>query len=117
MATPPRSTKTSLDQRLTSRAQQRWPALAGLDVRFRGRFAYVTGQLPDGEDLPLFRLRYGGSASRWGFAIYRASHDDYEDTFLPSGDTVGSPEEALDCACGLYLNDPTLWQQPDTPPN
>ena len=24
-------------------------------------------------------------------------------------------QEALDCACGLYLNDPTAWLQP--PPN
>ena len=31
------------------------------------------------------------SASRWGFALYRASHDDYQDNYLPSGDTAGSP--------------------------
>jgi hypothetical protein len=24
------------------------------------------------------RLRYAGSAATWGFAIYRASHDDYD---------------------------------------
>ena len=24
----------------------------------------------------------------------------------------GAPEEALDCACGLYLNDPTAWTTP-----
>src|SRR5512134_1324884 len=79
-------------------------------VRFRGHFAYVDGQLPDGEVLPLCRLRYGGYASSWGFAIYRASHDDYQDSVLPSGSAAGSPEEALDCACGLYLNDPAAWQ-------
>jgi hypothetical protein len=117
MPSPPASTKTSLGQRLTARARDRWAALTGVEVRFRGRFAYVSGRLPDGDVLPLCRLRYGGSASSWGFALYRASHDDYEDTFLPSGDTVGSPEEALDCACGLYINDPTAWQHPDTPPN
>jgi hypothetical protein len=116
MATPPASTKTNLGQKLNTHARDRWPALTHVDVRFRGSFAYIDGRLPDDEILPLFRLRYGGSASRWGFALYRASHDDYEDTFLPSGDTAGSPEEALDCACGLYLNDPTAWQ-PDTPPN
>lgn len=117
MPTPPASTKTSLGQRLNARARERWPALARVNVRFRGQFAYVDGVLPDGEQMPLCRLRYGGSASRWGFAIYRASHDDYQDNFLPSGDTAGSPAEALDCACGLYLNDPTAWRQPDTPPN
>jgi hypothetical protein len=23
----------------------------------------------------------------------------------------GTPEEALDCACGLYLNDPKAWTE------
>jgi hypothetical protein len=110
MPAPPASTKTSLGQRLSARARESWPALSKVDVRFRGAFAYVSGQLPNSEVLPLCRLRYGGSASRWGFAIYRASHDDYQDNILPSGQFTGSPEEALDCACGLYLNDPTAWQ-------
>jgi hypothetical protein len=115
--TPPASTKTSLGQRLSARARNRWPGLATVSVRFRGRFAYVDGLLPDGELLRLCRLRYGGSASSWGFAIYRASHDDYQDSVLPSGYTAGSPEEALDCACGLYLNDPTAWQPDRSPTN
>jgi hypothetical protein len=110
MPTPPASTKTSLGQRLTAHARERWPTLDRVEVRFRGQFAYLTGHLPDGEALPLCRLRYGGSASRWGFAIYRASHDDYQDSILPNGYTTGSPEDALDCACGLYLNEPTAWQ-------
>jgi len=55
------------------------------------------------------RLRYAGSASVWAFAIYRASHDDYEPCFLPSGLAGGSAEDALDTACGLYLGDPTAW--------
>ena len=112
MATPPDSTKTSLRQRLSSHARSQWPALAEVLVRFRGRFAYLDGQLPDGTVLPLARLRYLGYASEWGFAIYRASHDDYQDSILPSGAFTGTPEEALDCACGLYLNDPTIWQPP-----
>jgi len=73
MAKPPESTKTSLRQRLDARARERWPQLAGIAVRWRGQFAYVSGQLPDGTDLPLFRLRYADSASTWGFAIYRAA--------------------------------------------
>jgi hypothetical protein len=108
-AAPPASTRTSLQQRLSARARERWPQLSSVDVRFRGTFAYVTGQLPDGDALPLMRLRYGGSAARWGFAIYRASHDDYQDLFLPTGFMGGSPEDALDTACGLYLADRTAW--------
>jgi hypothetical protein len=114
MASPPASTKTSLGQKLRARARERWPQLTGVTVRFRGKFAYVTGQLPDGQELPLCRLRYGGYASLWGFAIYRASHDDYQDSILPSGQFAGTPEEALDCACGLYLADPSAWFPPET---
>lgn len=116
MKAPPDSTKDSLTSRLNAHARTRWPELAGLDVRFRSNFAYVTGRDASGETIKLCRLRYGGSAHLWGFAVYRASHDDYEDSFLPSGATVGTAEEALDCARGLYLNDPSAWLS-DTPTN
>jgi hypothetical protein len=106
----PDSTRNSLEVRLRQHARERWPALAEVKVRFRSIFAYVDGQIADGPVIRLCRLRYGGSASVWGFAIYRASHDDYEDSFLPSGSMAGSPEEALDCACGLYLADPSVWR-------
>ena len=109
MAAPPASTKTSLQQRLSARARERWPELAGIDVKFRGEFAYVTGRLKDGDTQPLMRLRYGGSAARWGFAIYLASKDGYQNSALPTGVFAGAPEDALDTACGLYLGDPTAW--------
>jgi hypothetical protein len=109
--TLPESTKTSLGQRLRARQRERWPALAGVQARFWGRFAYVDGELNGGEVLPLCRLRYAGSASLWGFAVYLASRDGYQDSVLPSGLPVGTPEEALDCACGLYLADPSAWQE------
>jgi hypothetical protein len=109
MPAVPASTKISLEQKVTDRAKQRWPQLAGVAVRHRARFAYLDAVLPDGTTQPLCRLRYGGSAHQWGFAIYRASHDDYQDAVLPSGYPVGTPQEALDCACGLYLGDPTAW--------
>ena len=53
--------------------------------------------------------RYGGSVARWGFAVYLASKDGYQDSVLPTGDPAGAPEDALDTACGLYLGDPTAW--------
>jgi hypothetical protein len=52
----------------------------------------------------LMRLRYGGSANTWGFALYLASHAGYRDEILPTDFTAGTPEEALDCAAGLYLD-------------
>jgi hypothetical protein len=105
----PDSTKASLHQRLAERARDRWPALAEVRIRYRAGFAYVDGVLTDGDALPLCRLRYARSAREWGFAIYRASHEDYQDSFLPTGSAAGSPEQALDTACGLYLGDPTAW--------
>lgn len=102
MAAPPASTKTSLQQRLTAHAHERWPQLDSVDVRFRGAFAYVTARMPDGDTMPLMRLRYGGSAARWGSAIYLASKDGYQDSVLPTGHSTGT-------ACSLYLGDPTPW--------
>ncbi len=49
-------------------------------------------------------LRYSGSASIWGFALYLYSSGKYEDQILPTGGFAGSPEDALDCACNLYLS-------------
>ena len=115
MATPPTSTKTSLGQRLTAHARAYWPQLSGVGVRFRGTFAYIDGHFDDGETMPLCRLRYSGSASLWGFAIYRASHNDYEDNFLPNGQMAGSPEDALDCACSLYVTNRITWPSSPSP--
>jgi hypothetical protein len=109
---PPESTKVNLQQRLTRHARTRWPDLTTVNVRYRGIFAYIDGQLPDGTTMPLCRLRYNGSAHIWGFAIYLASRDAYQDSFLPNGLPIGTAEEALDCACGLHLDDPTAWLPP-----
>ena len=110
----PDSTKTSLEQRLRARARERWPQIASLQIRHRGTFSYVDATVTDGTTLKLCRLRYVGSASQWQFAIYRASHDDYDESVFPTGLPVGTCQDALDTACGLYLNDPTAWIQPPT---
>ncbi|WP_221174705.1 hypothetical protein [Streptomyces sp. ID38640] len=54
------------------------------------------------------RLRYGGSASTWGFALCLASTDEYQDAILPTSGFAAPPEVALGCACGLYLTDPSI---------
>jgi len=102
----PASTKDSLEWKLAARRLERWPQLAEVQVRYRGPLVYVACVLPGGEVLPLCRLRYGGYASAFGFAIYRASADRYEDSILPSGGFEATPEEALGCACGLYVGGP-----------
>jgi hypothetical protein len=105
----PDPTRRHLARRLDQRRRERWPGLKRLKVRYRGSFAYVAGSTADDDSLPLFRLRHLGSPDQWGFAIHLASKDGYEDSVLPHGSPIGTPEQALDCACGLYLNDPTAW--------
>lgn len=114
MATIPESSKNSLDQRLNIRAPARWPQINRVATRFRGSFAYVTAHLTDGDELALMRLKYAGSARTWGFAIYRASHNEYDDSWLPDGHPAGSPEDALDTVCGLYLTNPPPGSEPPT---
>ena len=105
----PDSTKTSLEQRLAARARERWPQIAALRIRHRGALSYIDATLTDATTLKLCRLRYVGSAHHWQFAIYRASHDDYDESVFPTGLPIGTCQQALDTACGLYLNDPTAW--------
>ncbi|WP_432982608.1 hypothetical protein [Dactylosporangium sp. CA-233914] len=111
---PPESMQHHLRHRLNEHARQRWPQLSGVQVRFRAGFAYLDALTHDNEPQPLCRLRFTGVLHTWGFAIYLASRDGYQDSALPSGLPIGSPEEALDCACGLYLADPTTWPTPPT---
>jgi hypothetical protein len=102
----PESTRNSLNHRLCAHTKDRWPQLAGVEVRYRTSLAYVTGVLPGGEQIPLCRLRYGGSAHSFGFAIYSAAKDGYEDSVLLTGFASGSPQDALDTACTVRLAGP-----------
>ncbi len=110
------NTKHALRHRLDTRRRDRWPALTKITIRYRGPFAYIAGITSDDDTLPLFRLRHVGSQNQWAFALYLASKDGYENSLLPTGHPTGTPEEALDCAAGLYLNHPT-GPTTDTPTN
>jgi len=103
MAAIPESTRNSIIVRLLDHTDARWPQLTRVKVTYRGAFGYVTGVLRDGENIPLCRLRYGGSAHSFGFAIYSAAHDRYQDAVLLTGLPVGTPQEALDTACTIHL--------------
>jgi hypothetical protein len=99
----PTSTRSSIVLRLLDHAEKHWPQLEKVQARYHGSFAYITGVLPGGGQVPLFRLRYGGSAHSFGFAIYSAARDRYEDALLLTGRPIGSPQEALDTACTIHL--------------
>src|SRR6266536_5610234 len=98
----PASTKSSVTLRLLDHAETHWPQLKRVEVTYRGAFAYISGVLADGEQIPLCRLRYGGSAHSFGFAIYSAARDRYEDSVLRTGFPGGTPQEALDTACSGF---------------
>ena len=108
MATIAQSTKDDLERRLADHARTHWPQVADLRIRYRAAFAWIDAELSDNEILPLIRLRYLGSADDWGFGLYLASSDKYEDQILPTGGFTGTPEDALDCACELYLDAPDI---------
>lgn len=101
-AIPP-STRSSITLRLLDHTEKHWPQLRKVEVTCRSGFAYITGILPSTDTIPLFRLRYGGSAHSFGFAIYSAAHERYENTVLLTGQPTGTPQEALDTACTVHL--------------
>jgi hypothetical protein len=110
MAAIPQSTRNSITARLLDHAEAHWPQLTRVKVTYRGAFGYITGVLRNGENIPLCRLRYGGSAHSFGFAIYsaahdryQAAHDRYQDAILRTGLPTGTPQEALDTACTIHL--------------
>jgi hypothetical protein len=99
MAAIPASTN-SLAQRLREHARKNWPQPAQIHVRYCGQFAHIDGELADGERLPLMRLRYGGSAHRWGTAVYVAGKDKYEDQIWFSGK---HRRGVFDLVCNLHI--------------
>jgi hypothetical protein len=98
----------SLQQRLSVRARdagRNWATSTLSSGRVRLRRRPSEGRRQPTTDA----AAYGGSATRFRFAIYLASKDGYEVSALPTGVFAGAPEDALDTACGLYLGDPTAW--------
>ena len=99
----PESTRSSITLRILLHAQEHWPQLGKLEVTCRGGFAYAAASLPaDDKPQPLFRLRYGGSAHSFGFAVYSSATSRYENSVLLTGRHTGTPQEALDTAATLY---------------
>lgn len=103
--------KTHIAGNLDFHASQRWPQLEEITIAWCGGYGYVTAHLPGDEQLPLRRLCYLGSDTEWAFVLYRAS-EGCGDTLLPGGSPSGTPQQALDCALGLYLADPSAWLNP-----
>lgn len=118
----PEAAKEALGARLERHARSHWKdRCREVVVRFRGVFAYVdafpvhrqfmSGTTPEAQALieatptHLCRLGYLGRADLWVFAFFKYSDEKYEPSFLPSGASAGTPEEAFDCSAQVYLQD------------
>jgi len=117
MATIPESTRNSITVRLLDHAEAHWPQLTRLQVNHRGAFGYVTGVLRDGQHIPLCRLRYGGSAHSFGFAIYSAAHDRYQDAILRTRLPTGTRKKPSTPPARSTSPGPATNQTPDLGPS
>ena len=103
----PDSIRKALQQRLEKHIVEKWShTQASLQMRFRGRFAYIDTQVPtDQFPTHLCRLAYLGDAEQWEFAFYKYSDDVYEKSRDWNGSFVTTPEMAFDVAATVYLTD------------
>ena len=104
----PESTELSLQGKLVARQRERWPNSRTCGCASGATWPTSTVSCPTATFCPS-PPPLAGSATYFGFAVYLASRDGYEDSFLPNGAFEATPADALDCACGLYLGDPTAW--------
>ena len=81
---PDHKTKTAVTQPIRDHVKRGWPHLGDPVVSFRGQFCYVAARLSRrSQPSPILRLRYQGSADRWGIGIYRSSSESYTESELP----------------------------------
>jgi hypothetical protein len=115
----PASVMMRTERRILDYAAKHCPGkFTRIDVRFRGPFCYIdvypepdtaaAGVPPPGQtraewiesprNTPthLCRIRYTGSADRWAFAWYSYAHEKYQPSFLITGSSHGTPEEAFE---------------------
>ncbi len=125
----PEAAKRHTEQRLRRYAEEHFSGrYTRLNIRFRGQFCYIDAYTepethsdnwppPDWPETReeylerlrntpthLCRLRYFGDEERWGFAFYTYSNERYELSVYPSGEFLGTPEEAFEVAAGVYLH-------------
>jgi hypothetical protein len=98
----PQTTRWNLERRLQQHRQQHWPNLTHLSIRYRANFAHITAD-PDGDPLPLCRLRYLATPTTGDSLSTSPAETPTKNSLLPTGTFTGTPEDALDCACNLYL--------------
>src|SRR3990172_3022505 len=117
----PKAVREELAARLLRHAEKRWKGrVRKILLRFHGVYAYVAAvEGAPGEKLPpkvcryieagevpvqLCRLGYLGRWSdRWTYAFFKYSDECYAPSVVASGSFEASPEQAFDCAAGVYV--------------
>ena len=96
--------------RLLDHAGNNWLKLTKVRARYHGTFAYITGVLPNGEQIPLFG---SATAARPTPSGSRSTPPPATATKTPSCSpgAPGSPQEALDTACTVHLT--ALGHEPE----
>jgi len=103
--TPDTKTRNDVTSRIIAYVTSGWPRLGEPDVRYRGKYCYVTVKLPGHrEPTPILRLRWQGDPGNWATGIYKASTGQYTENELPaaSGGAEGTPEQGIDETFILY---------------
>jgi hypothetical protein len=117
----PKGVREELAARLLRHVTKRWTGhVRKLLLRFHGGYAYVAvveaargekvqpqvcryveeGEVP----LHLCRLGYLASVDRWAYAFFKYSDECYMSSAVASGSFQAMPEQAFDCAAGVYLH-------------
>ena len=106
-ASPPASTPSP---------RAHWPQLAGVDGPLpRPASPTSTARLDDGAVVKLCRLRYGGSAQPTGASRSTGPATTTTKTpTCPPAPQWAAAEQALDCACNLYLDAIITAARPNT---
>jgi hypothetical protein len=117
----PKGVREELADRLLRHVARRWTGrVRKILLRFHGAYAYIAAvEASKGENLPsqvcryvdegevpveLCRLGYLASIDRWAYAFFKYSDECYAPSVVASGSFQATPEQAFDCAAGVYLH-------------
>ena len=110
----------ALKKRLETHARTAWKErCAGVDIRFRGKYAYVDvfdrepwfmpGSTRDEKEeirqtpVKMCRLGWTGDLELWELAFHRYSDGRYQPSINFDGLGISAPETCFDCAAQVYL--------------
>jgi hypothetical protein len=123
----PPAIQADVERRIRKAAEEHFSGrYTRLEIRFRSQFCYINAYTepavsenwpppdwPETRDefiarmrstpTHLCRLRYFGD-DHWGFAFYAYSSEKYELSMFPSGEFLGTPEDAFYVSAQAYLN-------------